>query len=76
LFSARGTTPYTVPTYQPGDVLVFGRETTGLPRELVEAHGAYTIPMTGPIRSLNLSNAVAVVTYNALADVQPELFRP
>ncbi len=74
LFSARGTEPYTAPTYERGDVLVFGRETTGLPRDLVERHGAFTIPMTGPVRSLNLSNAVAVVTYNALADVRPELF--
>ncbi len=74
LFSSRTERPYTACDYQPGDVLVFGRETTGLPRELVEEKGAWTIPMTGPIRSLNLSNAVAVVTYGAMAKVQPSLF--
>jgi tRNA (cytidine/uridine-2'-O-)-methyltransferase len=74
LFSAKGTAPYTAPTYERGDVLVFGCETRGLPEELVARHGAFTIPMTGPIRSLNLSNAVAVVTYGALADVEPGLF--
>jgi tRNA (cytidine/uridine-2'-O-)-methyltransferase len=75
LFSARGTQPYTACEFQAGDVLVFGKETTGLPRELVESHGAWTIPMTGPTRSLNLSNAVAVVTYQALQAVRPRLFR-
>ena len=61
--------------YQSDDVLVFGRETKGLPDELVDAHGAWQIPMLpGPIRSLNLSNAVAVVAYHALAQVQPDLF--
>ena len=73
LYSSHGTTAYTVPDHQRGDVLVFGRE-TGLPRTLVQQHGAYTIPMPGPVRSLNLSNAVAVVTYNALSNVRPELF--
>lgn len=74
LFSSHGTQPYTVPEYQHGDCLIFGRESCGLPRELVEQRGAYTIPMTGPIRSLNLSNAVAVVTYTALQSVRPSLF--
>ncbi len=74
LFSAHGTEPYTRCDVQPGDVLLFGRETKGLPPELIERHGAYTIPMTGPIRSLNLSNAVAVVVYGAMQRVKPELF--
>ncbi|MCB9676787.1 MAG: tRNA (cytidine(34)-2'-O)-methyltransferase [Alphaproteobacteria bacterium] len=74
LYSSHGDRPYTAPTYARGDVLVFGCETSGLPRELVAERGAYTIPMTGPIRSLNLSNAVAVVVYGALRDVAPALF--
>lgn len=74
LYSSRGTAPFTQADVQPGDVLVFGRESTGLPRDLVEERGAYVIPMTGVTRSLNLSNAVAVVTYDALRRVQPELF--
>ena len=54
---------------------LFGRETVGLPRELVERYGAAQIPMRdGPIRSLNLSNAVAVVeiriTVSALGSIR------
>lgn len=54
--------------YKPGDFLVFGRETAGLPEELLAANpdACLTIPMPGKIRSLNLSNAVAVVLYEAL----------
>ncbi|MEZ4319788.1 MAG: tRNA (cytidine(34)-2'-O)-methyltransferase [Myxococcota bacterium] len=74
LFSARSERPYTQIAYERGDVLVFGRETVGLPKELVEQHEAATIPMTGPIRSLNLSNAVSIVVYGALQQVVPELF--
>lgn len=77
LFSTRGLRPYTAAAYAPGDVLVFGRETTGLPPELVEAHGAYRIPMVeGPIRSLNLGNAVSIVVYEALRQAHPALFEP
>ena len=74
LFSAHGKTCFTQVDFQPDDVLLFGPESTGLPRELVESRGAATIPMTGPIRSLNLSNAVAVVVYEALKSVQPDIF--
>ena len=74
LFSKRGSAPYTRCPFQPGDVLVFGKESTGLPRDWVEREGAWTIPMTGRTRSLNLSNAVAVVTYQALQHLRPELF--
>jgi tRNA (cytidine/uridine-2'-O-)-methyltransferase len=74
LFSTKGVASYTACPFAHGDVLVFGRETVGLPDELVEAHGAWRIPMDGPIRSLNLSNAVAVVAYQAMQRVRPELF--
>lgn len=74
LFSAHGKQVYTACDFQPGDVLVFGCETKGLPRALIEQRGAYFLPMTGPVRSLNLSNAVAVVTYAALRTVRPGLF--
>jgi len=74
LFSNRGARPYTRCAFQRGDVLLFGRETVGLPQELVDRHGAWNIPMTGPIRSLNLGNAVAVVVYEALQQLSPELF--
>lgn len=54
--------------YQPGDFLVFGKETAGLPADLLAANPdrCLTIPMPGRVRSLNLSNAVAVVLYEAL----------
>lgn len=54
--------------YQPGDVFVFGPETRGLPVEVLERIGqAQTlfIPMRPTSRSLNLSNAVAVVAFAA-----------
>jgi tRNA (cytidine/uridine-2'-O-)-methyltransferase len=76
LFSSHGQAPYTSIDWQPGDVLVFGRESVGLPPELVAARGGWRIPMVGPTRSLNLSNAAAVVAYDALARLRPELFAP
>ena len=74
LFSSHGAAPYTRCPYAPGDVLLFGRETVGLPAELVAERGAFRIPMTGPTRSLNLGNAVSVVVYQALQVLSPELF--
>ena len=62
--------------YQPGDVLVFGRETAGLPPQLLERHPeqCIRIPMMEDARSLNLSNAVAVVAYEALRQMEfPQL---
>jgi len=47
---------------------VFGKETTGLPPEIIEAHreNCLRIPMNGNIRSLNLSNTAAILIYEAL----------
>jgi tRNA (cytidine/uridine-2'-O-)-methyltransferase len=55
-------------TYHKGDFLVFGKETSGLPRELLAKVPDQTIriPHWGHVRSLNLSNAVAVVAYEAM----------
>jgi tRNA (cytidine/uridine-2'-O-)-methyltransferase len=74
LFSSHGAQPYTSVAYAEGDVLLFGRETVGLPPELVAARGALHIPMIGATRSLNLANAVAVVAYEALRQLRPSLF--
>lgn len=75
LFSSHGRAPYTAAPYARGDVLVFGRETVGLPREWVEERGGWRIPMAeGPIRSLNLGNAVAIVMYEALQHIEPAWF--
>lgn len=60
---------YTAARFAPGDYLVFGRETAGLPRALLEAHREHwlRVPMFNPAaRSLNLANCVALVLYEAL----------
>ncbi|MEQ1568056.1 MAG: tRNA (cytidine(34)-2'-O)-methyltransferase [Myxococcota bacterium] len=75
LFSSHGAEPYTRAPFTRGDVLVFGKESVGLAPELVEARGAWKIPMAdGPVRSLNLSNAVAIVVYSALQQIEPQWF--
>jgi tRNA (cytidine/uridine-2'-O-)-methyltransferase len=68
LFSANTSRSYLDLDLRPGDALVFGRESVGLPRELVDAHrdDAAAIPTLGPVRSLNVANAAAVVLYEAL----------
>ena len=65
--------PYTQPRYQWGDYLVFGRETAGLPKTLLDANPetTITIPMFHPqARSLNLATAVAIVLYEAVRQVK------
>lgn len=59
---------YTDVKFKDGDFLVFGPETRGLPEELIFSKGAnsITIPMQDGQRSLNLSNSVAIVVYEAL----------
>lgn len=59
---------YTEAVYRDGDFLVFGKETKGLPDDILEAHRDHLIriPMTGCVRSLNLSNAAAIVLFEAL----------
>jgi tRNA (cytidine/uridine-2'-O-)-methyltransferase len=68
-FSAHSTIPYDRVQYRPGDALLFGCESRGLPTSVRERYGdrALRIPMpAGKVRSLNLSNAVAIVLYEAL----------
>ena len=73
-FSTKAERPYTKIEWQADDVLLFGPESRGLPESVLEERGAWTIPMTGPIRSLNLANAVAVVAYGALQHLESHLF--
>ncbi len=72
--SSHGAGVYADIRFATGDVLVFGRESVGLPADWVARRGGWRIPMVGPTRSLNLSNAAAVVGYEALRQLRPELF--
>ncbi len=67
-FSARGRQPYWEAPVHDGACLVFGNETEGLPAKIVEKYAdrLYTIPMSGPVRSLNLATAAGIVLYDAL----------
>ncbi len=61
-------------SFEPDDYLVFGRETRGLPEDLITGAGARAlrIPMApGGTRSLNLSTAVAIVLYEAVRQQKP-----
>lgn len=59
---------YTEAEYRDNDYLLFGREDAGLPEELLYAHEerCIRIPMIPDARSLNLSNAAAIVVYEAM----------
>ena len=57
---------YTDINFQEGDFIVFGPETRGLPEKYVTDKNALTIPMKEGQRSLNLSNSVAIVTYEVI----------
>ncbi len=69
LFTKKAQRSYLDASYQPGDVMVFGSESAGLPDALLDAHPAESrlrIPTRAEVRSLNLSNTVAVASYEAL----------
>ncbi|MFA9470915.1 MAG: tRNA (cytidine(34)-2'-O)-methyltransferase [Deltaproteobacteria bacterium] len=67
LFSAGAGRSYLEAAFEPGDALVFGRESVGLPPELLQdRQNVWAIPTLGAVRSLNLSNAVGIVLYEAL----------
>jgi tRNA (cytidine/uridine-2'-O-)-methyltransferase len=66
--TTRGTRRHSEPIYEPGDGFVFGPETRGLPGPILEELGpeqCLRIPMIEGSRSLNLSNSVAIVLYEA-----------
>jgi tRNA (cytidine/uridine-2'-O-)-methyltransferase len=67
-FSTRGAQLFTEPAYVPGDVLMFGRESSGLPAEVLRdprVTSIVRIPMLPGLRSLNLSNCAALAVYEA-----------
>lgn len=59
---------YTEVTYEPDCYIMFGKESAGIPEEILVKHKeeSIRIPMVGDIRSLNLGNSVAIVLYEAL----------
>ena len=66
--TTKGQTSYSAVNYQPGDALMFGPESRGLPMEVLQTIPAahwLRLPMLPDSRSLNLSNAVAVFVYEA-----------
>lgn len=66
--TTKGSRPHDQIDYQNDDVLLFGSETSGLPDEVlnaIDAQNRLRIPMRPDSRSLNLSNAVAIISYEA-----------
>jgi tRNA (cytidine/uridine-2'-O-)-methyltransferase len=66
--STKGRHRHTEPHYQIGDALLFGPETRGLPADILSslpANQVLRLPMVADSRSLNLSNAVSIFTYEA-----------
>jgi tRNA (cytidine/uridine-2'-O-)-methyltransferase len=67
-FSANARRSFWRAPYRSNSCLVFGSETDGMPQRILEKHPdrCFTIPMSGPVRSLNLATAVGIVLYEAL----------
>jgi tRNA (cytidine/uridine-2'-O-)-methyltransferase len=71
LLSASAKQSYLDAEFRPGDALLFGRESVGLPAELLAANpdSVFGIPTLGSVRSLNLANAASIVVYEALRQI-------
>ena len=69
--TTKSTQAYWDAAFQPGDFLVFGRETKGLPESLLAANAerCLTIPMQPQTRSLNLATAVGIVLFEGMRQV-------
>lgn len=67
-FTTKGLKRHSDASFKEGDFLVFGKETKGLPEELLKDNkeSCLRIPMVGETRSLNLSNSVAIAVYEGL----------
>lgn len=68
-FTTKVSNTYTSARFKPGDYLIFGKETKGLPEETLHLYRdrCYTLPMNNPnIRSLNLAMTAGIVLYEAL----------
>ena len=63
--SSKVKTNYAEVAYQAGDSFLFGPETRGLPQDILDQYAGITLPMQAGSRSLNLSNCVSIVAYEA-----------
>jgi len=73
MFSTSGSKTFTAVSYRPGDYLIFGNESRGLPDDLLALYPDLVlgIPMISEnVRSLNLATAAAIVLYEALRQIQ------
>ena len=67
LATTHGGKFYSEESYEPGDFIMFGKESSGVPEEVHNAHKGIRIPMIKTsTRSLNLSNTVCTIAYEAL----------
>jgi tRNA (cytidine/uridine-2'-O-)-methyltransferase len=72
-FTTKVAAAYTEARFNPGDFLIFGKETKGLPEEILQLYHdrCYTLPMPNPnIRSLNLAMTAGIVLYEALRQAE------
>jgi len=74
--SSKVQRPYTSAPFEKGCYLFFGAETSGLPKELLteQQSRCITIPILGPVRSFNLANSVGIVLFEAIRQIQTEVF--
>jgi tRNA (cytidine/uridine-2'-O-)-methyltransferase len=63
--TTKGNTNYANVKYEKGDAFIFGPESRGLPKEIREKYTSIYMPMRSEGRSLNLANAVSIITYEA-----------
>ncbi|HEX2863419.1 MAG TPA: tRNA (cytidine(34)-2'-O)-methyltransferase, partial [Deinococcales bacterium] len=67
--SARGRTVYTAAGFEPGDVILLGPESVGLPEEILAAFPSVFLPMPGGGRSLNLAVSAGVLAFEAMRQI-------
>jgi len=63
--STKGEKIYSDLNYEKGDAFIFGPETKGLPKKIIDQYDSITIPMKSQGRSINLANAVSIIVYEA-----------
>ena len=70
--TTKGPQKYTDVSFEDGDYIMFGKESAGIPEDILHDNKetAIRIPMNPEIRSLNLSNSVAIVLYEALRQTE------